>query len=176
MTQLLVATTLVGLVMGMHQGNLPRVTRTGDTEITVRSRIAATPDRVFAALTTPDLLRKWMSADGRDMVESRVDLRPQGSFRYVFKSSRGSTFGMFGTYREVVPGRRIVHTEAYDGYDWPPLVTTTELTPENGGTLLVMRIQYPSKEIRDRDFPNVQSAMAEGFVTRIEQALLTPLR
>ena len=147
----------------MGQASKATTVRTGDTEITVRRRFAATPARVFAALTNPDLLRKWMSAAGRELVTCEVDLRGGGSYRYVFRSSKGATFGMYGSYREVVPARRIVHTEAYDGYDWEPLVTTTVLQNDASGTALVMTIRYPSKKIRDTDFPNVESAAEDGF-------------
>jgi uncharacterized protein YndB with AHSA1/START domain len=154
----------------MTQTGNTTTTRTSDTEITVRRRFAAPPARVFAALTEPDSLRKWMSAGGRELVESKVDLRPGGSYRHVFRSSKGATFGMYGTYREVVPGRRIVHTEAYDGYDWEPLVTTTVLQEDGNGTTLVMTILYPNKKICDTDFPNVESAAAEGF-NRLDKLL-----
>jgi uncharacterized protein YndB with AHSA1/START domain len=147
----------------MAQASKATTIRTGDTEITVRRRFAATPARVFAALTNPDLLRKWVSAAGRELVTCEVDLRPGGSYRYVFRSSKGATFGMYGSYREVVPARRIVHTEAYDRYDWEPLVTTTVLENEASGTALVMTIRYPSKKICDTDFPNVASAVEDGF-------------
>jgi uncharacterized protein YndB with AHSA1/START domain len=147
----------------MIQTSGARATRTGDMEITVRRRFAVPPDRVFAALTTPELLRQWMSAAGRDLVECQVDLRDGGSYRFVFRSASGKTFGMYGSYRQVVPGRRIVHTEAYDGYDWDPLVTTTELEQDDAGTALVMTITYPSKTVCDTDFPNVASASEEGF-------------
>ena len=148
----------------MTQATATTVTRTSDTEITVRRRFAAPPQRVFAALTSPDLLRQWMSAAGRDLVECQVDLRPGGAYRYVFRSSKGKTFGMYGSYREVVPAQRIVHTEAYDGYDWEPLVTTTDLRDDGGGTTLVMTIRYPNKKICDSDFPNVESGTADGFI------------
>jgi uncharacterized protein YndB with AHSA1/START domain len=111
-----------------------------------------------------------MSANGRELTEVQSDLRSGGSYRYVFRSPSGRTFGMYGSYREVVPARRIVHTEAYDGYNWDPLVTTTELREHEGGTLLVMSIRYPTKEICDTDFPNVQSATEDGF-SRMEKLL-----
>jgi uncharacterized protein YndB with AHSA1/START domain len=165
--------TLVAFVIACHAFSavhaqtptMPQTTvsRTGDLEITVRSRFAVPPARVFAALSEPESLRQWMSANGRELVEAKIDLRSGGSYRYVFRSSRGSTFGMFGTYREVVPGRRIVHTESYDGYDWEPLVTTTVLEADGNGTALTMTIRYPSKAICDTDFPNVESGTPEGF-------------
>jgi hypothetical protein len=70
---------------------------------------------------------------------------------------------MYGTFREVVPDRRIVHTEAYDGYDWDPLITTTDLRDDGDGTIVGMTIRYPSREIRDRDFESVASGSRDGF-------------
>ena len=147
-----------------------RVSRLSPTEVAVRWCFAAPPPRVFAALTTPDLLRRWMSAAGREMVECHVDLRPGGRFRYVFRSAKGGTFAMSGTFREVLADRRIVHTEAYDGYTWDPLITTTELAADGGGTALAMTIRYPSAQICDADFPNVESGTTDGF-TRLESVL-----
>ena len=63
-----------------------------------------------------------------------------------------------------------MHTESYDGYDWEPLVTTTVLAADGDGTTLVMTIRYPTKEICDTDFPNVESGSADGF-TRLETLL-----
>jgi uncharacterized protein YndB with AHSA1/START domain len=167
---LLLVVLAAGAVPAMAQTSSTSVTRTGDTEITVRRRFVAPPAKVFAALTEPELLRQWMSANGRELVDARVDLRPGGSYRFVFRGPKDRTFGMYGTYQEVVPGQRIVHTEAYDGYDWAPLVTTTELREETGGTILVMAIRYPSKEICDTDFPNVKAGTPDGF-SRMEKLL-----
>jgi uncharacterized protein YndB with AHSA1/START domain len=148
-----------------------RVSRLSPTEVAVRWRFKAPPPHVFAALTTPDLLRRWMSAAGREMVECHVDLRPGGSFRYVFRSATGRTFALYGTFREVVADRRIVHTEAYDGYTWDPLITTTELTADGGGTSLAMTIRYPNPLICDTDFPNVESGTTDGF-SRLDSVLM----
>jgi hypothetical protein len=63
-----------------------------------------------------------------------------------------------------------VHTEAYDGYDWDPLVTTTDLSDEAGGTALLMTIRYPSREICDKDFSSVQAGSEAGF-SRLDKLL-----
>jgi uncharacterized protein YndB with AHSA1/START domain len=150
--------------------SLTTVIRTADAEITVRRRFGAPPAKVFEGLTSPELLRRWMSADGRELIDVRADLRPGGTYRYVFRGPGGRNFGMYGTYREFVSPRRIVPTEAYDGYDWDPLVTTTDLSEEAGGTALVMTIRYPSREICDKDFSSVQSGSPAGF-SRLEKLL-----
>lgn len=146
------------------------VKRQGLDEIVVRRRLAAPPHRVFAALTSPELLPQWMDAAGRALVSCEIDLRPGGRYRYVFRSTSGRSFGMSGTYLEVVPNQRLVHTESYDGYDWPPLVTTTRLYASDENTLLEVTIRYPTEAIRDADWPNVEGGSEDGY-RRLEQLL-----
>src|SRR4029453_15505009 len=81
---LVAAAAVLAISMAPDQSAPTQVTRTGDTEIPVSSPIAAAPAGWFPALTAPDLVRKGMSADGREMVEVTIDLRPQGRFRFVF--------------------------------------------------------------------------------------------
>lgn len=139
----------------------PPVSRTGEREVTMHRRFAgATPAQVFAALTEPELLRRWMSAAGRKLAESEVDPRSGGSYRHTFVAPGRKPFVMYGEYRDVVPGRRIVHTEAYEGYDWAPLVVTTELAEAGRDTVMTVIVEYPSKAICDRDMPNLEHASA----------------
>jgi uncharacterized protein YndB with AHSA1/START domain len=122
---------------------------------------------VFAALTTPDLLRGWLHAAGRKLTASEIDLRPGGSYRHTFSAPGRTAFVMYGAFRDVVPGKRIVHTEAYEGYDWEPLVVTTDLVGVGRDTVMTITSEYPSKQVCDRDMPNLESAAAayDGLAT-----------
>jgi uncharacterized protein YndB with AHSA1/START domain len=146
------------------------VSRMSATEVAVRWRFTAPPAAVFAGLTTPALLRQWMNAGGRPLVDVENDVRSGGRYRYAFRSASGRGLVMFGDFLEVLPERRIVHTERYEGYDWAPLVTTTDLEPDGAGTLLAMVIRYADASTCDSDFPNIESSAAAGF-TRLEAAL-----
>lgn len=157
----------------MSRTSRSTVKKVGTNEIAIARRFSAPPDRVFAALTEPELLKKWLSAAGRELAECEVDARTGGRYRYVFRTKSGRSFGMFGDFVEVVRDRRIVHTESYDGYDWEPLVTTTELRDDRGGTLLEMIVRYPNEAIRDEDFPNLESATEEGYA-RLDALLAKP--
>jgi uncharacterized protein YndB with AHSA1/START domain len=154
----------------MRQPGAAAIAPQGDLETIVQRHFDAMPSQLFAALTTPELLKEWLSANGRTLVDCEIDLRPGGTFRYVFRSARGRTFGMFGTYREVVRHERIVHTESYDGYDWAPLVTTTTIRESAGGSTLMMTIRYPSPTLRDSDLPNVRAGTSEGY-QRLDRVL-----
>lgn len=139
----------------------PTVTRTGERHVTMRRRFAdSSCSQVFAALTTPDLLRQWLHAAGRKLTASEIDLRPGGSYRHTFTAPGRRAFVMYGAFREVVPEKRIVHTEAYEGYDWEPLVVTTDLVAVGRDTVMTIVSEYPSKQVCDRDMPNLESAAA----------------
>jgi uncharacterized protein YndB with AHSA1/START domain len=58
--------------------------------------------------------------------------------------------GMRGTYREIVPPERIVHTELFDE-DWTggETLVMNVLTEQGGKTTLTMTVLYQSREARD---------------------------
>jgi uncharacterized protein YndB with AHSA1/START domain len=70
--------------------------------------------------------------------------------------------GMTGTYREVVPPERLVHTESW-GPEWPETVNTMVLTESGGRTTITLTILYPSKEARD-------AALRTGMKDGMEQS------
>jgi uncharacterized protein YndB with AHSA1/START domain len=59
------------------------VTTPTDREIVLARNFAAPLDLVFAALTTPDLLRRWYGARGWNLVSCEIDLRVGGAWRYA---------------------------------------------------------------------------------------------
>jgi uncharacterized protein YndB with AHSA1/START domain len=66
--------------------------------------------------------------------------------------------GMGGEYREIVPGERTVHTEAFDDYPGASVVTLV-LTEQDGRTTLTGTVLYESQEVRDAV---VESGMEHG--------------
>ena len=147
------------------------ITRTADTEITAGEAPLLHLPGSSRRSPTPGLLRQWMSAAGRELVECQVDFRPGRQLSLRVPVVQGSDVGDGGHLsrgRSRKPHRRTPRCTT--GTDWEPLVTTTVLRDDGGGTTLEMTIRYPSKEICDKDFPNVESGSADGF-TRLEQLL-----
>jgi uncharacterized protein YndB with AHSA1/START domain len=149
------------------------MTRTGTLTVTTPSdrEVAATrvfdaPRRlVFEALTTPDLLKRWMHGpNGWTLAGCEVDLRPGGAFRYVWRKAAGAQIAVSGTFREIVPPSRIVHTEVFDD-DWTggETVVTTTLEERDGKTTLTVTVRYASKAARD-------AALQTGFTSGMEEA------
>ena len=144
------------------------VTTRGDHEVVMTRAFDAPRELVFEALTTPGPVRRWLlGPPGWSMEVCEIDLRAGGSFRYVWRNEDGTTMGLGGTYREVTPPERTVHTEVYDD-DWTggEAVVTTELCEEDGATTLTVTIRYASKEARDGA---VATGMADGVAASYDR-------
>lgn len=133
-----------------------------DREIEITRVFHAPRHLVFEALTTPDLVKRWLlGPPGWSMVVCDIDLRVGGSFRYVLRGPQGEEMGWGGSFREIEPPSRIVHTELFDE-DWTggETVITTNLDEEDGKTTLTMRILYSSQAARDGA---LKTPMTEGL-------------
>jgi uncharacterized protein YndB with AHSA1/START domain len=125
------------------------VTTPSDTEVLLTRTFAAPPERVFAAFTQPNLLRRWHGARGWHLVVCEIDLRPGGAWRFVSRGPGGAEMVMSGVYREVETPARLVHTEVHDGWEEGPALVTTVFDEREGRTAMATTARYPSREIRD---------------------------
>src|SRR5258707_814017 len=104
------------------------------------------------AWTDPRHLPHWMiGPPGWTMPVCEIDLRPGGSWHFVWRKADGSEMGMRGEYREILPPERLVWTESW-GADWPETLNTLVLTERDGRTPLTSTLLYRSKEARDAAF------------------------
>ncbi|MDW6020354.1 SRPBCC family protein [Mesorhizobium sp. BAC0120] len=125
-----------------------KVTTPSDREI-VMTRVFDAPRRlVYAALTRPELIQRWLGPHGFRLPLCEVDLKVGGKYRYVSQAPDGSRLGWGGTFREIIPDERIVHTEAFDDYPGEALITT-ELTENDGKTAMTVTMLVASRDIRD---------------------------
>jgi uncharacterized protein YndB with AHSA1/START domain len=114
--------------------------------------IAAPPQRVFAAWTQPELLNQWSSPAGISIEGGDLDLRVGGHWRVTMRAEDGSTREAFGTYREIVPAKRLVYTHAWHVGDGttPETVLTVEFRAEGTSTrLLLTQTGFESAASRD---------------------------
>ncbi len=78
------------------------------TELTIRRVIAAPRDRVFAAWTTPDLLRQWWGPAGVQCVAAEIDLRTDGTYRIGNQLPDGEVVWISGEFELVDRPHRLV--------------------------------------------------------------------
>jgi len=128
------------------------VTTPSDREILMVRAFSAPRRLVWDALTRPELVPRWLTGPpGWTMPVCEIDLQVGGRWRYVWRSdSGGEEFSMFGSYRELAPHDRIVHTETFSGDPTGgEAIVTTLLTEEAGVTTLSQTMMLVSREVRD---------------------------
>jgi len=117
------------------------------TTTRVIKHIAAPLGRVYAALTDPESVQRWMVPDGMSSQVHEFDAREGGSFRIsltydnpdVSGKTHGSTDTFEGRFAKLVPGREVVQIIKFETDD--PDVTgemtiTYSLSDADGGTNL----------------------------------------
>ena len=127
------------------------VTMPSKREVTVTRVFDAPRHLVFEALTTPDLLKRWLlGPPGWSMVVCELDLRVGGAYRFEWDSEDGRHLAMGGVYREVNPPEGYVATELFDEpwYSGESIVTTV-LSEQGESTTLTLTVAYESQEARD---------------------------
>jgi uncharacterized protein YndB with AHSA1/START domain len=155
----------------MNEPGSLQITTPTDLEIVITRIFAAPRPLVWEAWTTPELVRRWLlGPEGWSMPVCEMDLRPGGTWRYVWRKADGAEMEMSGSYREVVPPERLVSTEKW-GPEWPETVNTLTLVEQAGQTTARQTVLYPSIEARDAA---LRTGMADGATTsfaRLEKLL-----
>ena len=74
-----------------------------------------TPERLYKAFLDPEAMAKWLPPHGFTGKVHSMDARVGGSYRMSFTNfTTGSSHSFGGEYLELVPGKRIVHTDRFD--------------------------------------------------------------
>lgn len=98
----------------------------------------APSDRIYRAFLDPEALVKWLPPHGFTGKVHHLDAREGGTYRMSFTNlGTGHSHAFGGTYLELVPGKRIRHTDHFDDPGLPgEMVTTVTLEPVSCGTEL----------------------------------------
>jgi uncharacterized protein YndB with AHSA1/START domain len=148
-----------------------QVTLPSEREVKVTRSFKAPRALVYRAYTEPELVRQWLlGPPGWSMPVCEMDVRVGGRYRWRWRNDQdGSEFGFAGTFREVQPAAKLVHTEAYDpgtvADDFPrnDAIVTVTFTEEDGVTMLTSVVDFGSREARD-------AAVATGMTDGMEQS------
>jgi uncharacterized protein YndB with AHSA1/START domain len=150
-----------------------KVTTPSERELVMTREFDAPRGMVFDALTTPDLVRRWLlGPPGSTMPVCEIDLRVGGKYRYVWRNAEGREMGMGGTFKEMVRPSRLVATEAYDDH-WTggETLTTTELVETRGKTTVSTTVRYVSREARDAALKMGATKGLEASYVRLDELL-----
>jgi uncharacterized protein YndB with AHSA1/START domain len=74
-----------------------------------------TPERLYKAFIDPQARGKWLPPHGFTAHVDKMDARVGGGYHMSFTNfTTGSSHSFGGEYKELVPGKRIVHTDRFD--------------------------------------------------------------
>ena len=106
--------------------------------ISLHRVLRAPPERVYRAFLDPAALAKWLPPHGFTGTVHELDAKVGGKYRMSFTNfGSGSSHSFGGEYLELVPGKRIVHTDRFDDPNLPgEMITTIALVKVSCGTEL----------------------------------------
>jgi uncharacterized protein YndB with AHSA1/START domain len=111
----------------------------GTPSITLKRRLNAPPEKVYAAWTDPKKIIQWFGrADAKPgSFQADVDARIGGRFRVSFSTDQ-EYYEVGGVYREVVPNQRLVFSWAWHSTPERQSQVTISLQPDGDTTLLTL--------------------------------------
>lgn len=144
-----------------------QVTLPSDREVSVTRSFNAPRSLVYRAYTEPALMQRWLTAmPGWSMPVCEMDLRVGGQYRWRWRNEDGQEFGFFGTFREIAPPSKLVHTQTYDPgnlagvHDMGESIITVMFAENHGTTTVTTLIDYGSKDVRDAA---LETGMTDGM-------------
>lgn len=108
--------------------------------LTLKRRINAPPEKIYAAWTEPQSLIRWFGPAmvKQGSVRAEIDARVGGRYLISFDNDRGEHHEVGGAYREMVPHSRLVFSWAWHSTPERESLVTVMLKPDGAGTLLTL--------------------------------------
>jgi glutathione S-transferase len=129
-------------------------TKTEKTSLEIKRFINAPRARVYKAWTDPEQLKQWWGPEGVRTRSFTADARVGGKYRWDLLNQEGEEMTVFGEYRELIAGKKIVFTWKWDddeAWETTNSVVTIELSDRDGGTeVKLTHEKLPSEASRDR--------------------------
>lgn len=88
---------------------------TSTSTIRLHRVLRATPEKIYRAFLDADAMAKWLPPNGFTGRVHHVDAKVGGTYKMSFTNfTTGNSHSFGGTYLELKPQERIVHTDKFD--------------------------------------------------------------
>ena len=119
--------------------------------LTLKRRLNAPPQTVYAAWTDPEKILKWFGPDSGPVEAAFTDVRVGGRYAVTFSTEDGEQHHVSGVYREVVPNQKLVFTWAWRTMPERESLVTVLIKPDGAGSILTLiHEQFFDEPARDR--------------------------
>ena len=118
----------------------PAVQFAAAPSLTLKRRLNAAAEKVYAAWTEPTQLMHWFgpAETVAGSVRAEMDVRVGGRFRASFNTADGEYHEVSGVYREVVPNEKLVFSWAWHTTPERQSLVTVLIKSEGEGSILTL--------------------------------------
>ena len=119
--------------------------------LTLKRRLNAPPEKVYAAWTDPAQIVKWFGPDSGKVTNAELDVRVGGRYAIGFHTNDGEEHNVGGVYREVVKNEKLQFTWAWRTMPERESLVTVLIKPDGDGAILTLiHEQFFDEPARDR--------------------------
>jgi uncharacterized protein YndB with AHSA1/START domain len=138
-----------------------------DREVVI-TRVFDVPARIlFEAYSTPEHIKRWFGPAGYPVTMAEMDFQVGGRFRFAMTGPSGEQNPPFGgTYREIVPNRRIVYDNGFELAGAGRMVVTVTFEEAQGHTTLTIHTLFDTVAMRNE---HVGMGFRQGVNSGLDQ-------
>jgi uncharacterized protein YndB with AHSA1/START domain len=129
--------------------SVTKFTLPSDREIVMERVFDSPVERVFKAYTDPTIVPQWWGPRRFTTTIDKMDVRPDGVWRYISRDSEGNEYPFSAVYHEIVPNKRIVRTFEFEPIPGHISVETTTFEEQDSSTKLRVTSLFQNVEQRD---------------------------
>jgi uncharacterized protein YndB with AHSA1/START domain len=119
--------------------------------LTLKRRLNAPAEKVYAAWTKPEQIIKWFGPDSGRVTKAETDVRAGGRYTIVFHTEDGEEHYVGGVYRVVEPNAKLQFTWAWRSTLERESLVTILIKPDGDGAILTLiHEQFFDEAARDR--------------------------
>jgi uncharacterized protein YndB with AHSA1/START domain len=127
----------------------PRVAQ--KPSLTLKRRLNAPAEKVYAAWTDPAQIVKWFGPDTGKVTKAELDVRVGGHYAIRFHTDDGEEHNVGGVYREVVKDERLQFTWGWRTMPERESLVTVLIKPDGDGSILTLiHEQFFDEPARER--------------------------
>lgn len=136
-----------------------------DRELIITRIFDAPASLLFLAYSKPEHVMKWFGPRGWPLTKCEMDFREGGEFHFQMTSTEGEIGPPFGgTYREIVPNRKIVYDNGFEAPGNGRMLVTVTFNEKDGRTTLTVSTVFDSVAMKNEYLGmGMEEGMNSGF-------------